>query len=283
MLLTAAIIGFTTSRPWHRSGVAHSSPTQVPPPSTETLRQKLHHFLQARGWPAKRAHVLDATRLEAAGSAYYDGRDPEELAASAFQPWSPPDLPPSPDILTLRAERPNQRPVVAFFRRSGSDWLLDWETFTQTYDEALPQFLAKPAFPIRTFRARLSRVHPASPTPGTCSIQITDILDPSQKVLVDLPLGTPIMHTISAGLATSTSRDATVELSWSLPDPDGPWVPQLQNLVCWGWHGLNGRPELAPEAPPTPGHFISPTAAPLSSPPPPSELALATPPARPNP
>lgn len=249
------------------------------PPVTKGMREKLDRFLQAPDWAAKRTHVLDASRLDRSGAAYYQGRDPEEIKAADFHPWAMPGLHQQPDVAVLRADRPGRRPVLAIFRQADRGWHLDWEMFCQSYDEALPAFLATPSFPVRTFRTRLNRVFPADSTDGTFAVQISDLLDPGQRITMHLPTGTPIMQAIAGGLSGTQSREATVEVCWARPHADGDWVPMLQRLVCWGWHGLNGLPETAAPSPPPTEHFITPAAAPLSSPPPPAENVLTATPA----
>jgi hypothetical protein len=257
--------------PWPRVFLGPATSATTAPPSVEDLQKKLAQFLKAPDWAAKRGHVLDAERLDRTGSAYYQGRDADEVHAGDFHPYSLPSLARTSGVAVLRAERPGRRPVLAVFRRSGNAWHLDWELFTQTYDEALPAFISAPAFPIRTFRTRLSRVFPASPENPVYAIEVSDILDPGQRITIQLPFGTPIMQSVASGLSGSAPQDATVEVCWARSTPDGAWEPMLQRLVCWGWHGLNGLPETAAPAPPAARGFITPAAAPLDSPPPPAE------------
>jgi hypothetical protein len=278
-LIVALLVGgvaLVRTQPWRPILDGFSRTSDRQPPSTEDFRQKLQQFLDARDWAAKRQLVLDAPRVDRRGAAYYAGRDPDEIQASQFQPWTLPGLERAAGVTVLRAERPGRRPVVAIFRQTGGDWHLDWEMFTQTYDEAMPSFLAAPSFPLRTLRARLNRVFPTSSTQGTCAVQITDVLDPAQRLTVELPVGTPIMKSVAGGLAGTTTREATVEVSWARPEPDGPWVPQLQKLVCWGWQGLNDLPELPTPAAPAQDRFTTPAQAPFASPPPQAELVAST-------
>jgi hypothetical protein len=264
------------TQPWTRLLGSVSPALSNQPPSTQELREKLHRFLQASDWAGKREHVLEAARLDRIGAPYYQGRDPEEIKAADFQPWAMPGLDRLKGVAVLRAERPGRRPVLAIFRQADRGWHLDWEMFSQTYDEALPGFLAAPSYPLRTFRTRLTRVFPQDAPDGVFAVQITDLLDAGQRLTVHLPTGTPIMKSIAGGLAGTAPREATVEVCWARPDPDGAWEPVLSRLVCWGWHGLNGLPEATTPAAPATNHFITPMEAPLSSPPPPIENAVAS-------
>lgn len=272
--LAAGAMRIRSARPWTRFlGGSSSAPSTAPPPP-EALREKLEKFLQAPDWAGKREHLLNMSQLDRLGAAYYQGRDRDEIKAADFFPWTMPGLSRMDGVTVLRAERPARRPVLAVFRQVDGDWRLDWELFSQTYDEALPTFLAAPSYPLRTFRTRLNRVFSDAPTDGTYAIQLSDLLDPGQRITVHLPTGTPIMRTIAGGLSGTAPRDATVEVCWARPDPAGEWVPMVQRLVCWGWDGLNGLPESAAPANPAIEHFITPSAAPHSSPPPPAENAV---------
>lgn len=267
----AAVFLLIRAQPWQRSPGRTADSGDTRPPSADYLRRQMDQFLRAPDWTAKSPLVLDATRLDSLGSTYYQGRDPDTVRAADFQPWSLPGFSGTPGVTVLRAERPGRRPVVAAFRQSGRDWRLDWELFTQTYDEALPEFLASPSFPLRTFRARLHRVFPHQAPENTYSVQVSDPFDEGQRITVDLPMGTPIMHTIASGLPGTAPRQATIEVCWSQPEPGGAWVPMLQRLVCWEWLGLNGSPEKTTPAPPANDRFLIPPAAPFSAPPPPAE------------
>ena len=277
LALAAAAAAFLLVRaqPWHRFLGPRTATTDSRPPSADQLRGQLDRFLRAPTWGAKSPLVLDATRLDLAGTAYYQGRDPDTVKAADFQPWSLPGLSRLPGVTVLRAERPGRRPVVAAFRQSGRGWYLDWELFTQTYDEALPQFLSSPSYPIRTFRARLNRAFPANAPENTYLVQVSDPFDPGQRITIDLPMGTPIMNAVASGLPGTAPREATVEVCWARPEPEGAWMPMLQKLVCWGWLGLNGSPETGSPAAPANERFLSPPAAPLGSPPPAAESTVA--------
>lgn len=272
--LGAGALRMVSTRPWSRLLGGAGRATSTAPPTPETLRKKLDGFLQAPDWAAKREHLLNSSQLDRLGTAYYQGRDPDEIKAADFHPWDMPGLSRLQGVTVLRAERPSRRPVLAVFRQVDGDWRLDWELFSQTYDEALPAFLAAPSYPLRTFRTRVNRVFSDAPTDGTYAIQLSDLLDPGQRVTVELPAGTPIMRTIAGGLSGTAPRDATVEVCWARPDPEGAWVPMLQRLVCWGWDGLNDLPESVAPASPATERFIIPSAAPDSAPPPPAENAV---------
>lgn len=252
-----------------------SDPRADAPPSTEALRQTLDRFLRAPDWAAKRAFILDAPRLEPVGSVYYQGRDADEVQAADFHAFPAPGLAGVTGVAALRAERPGRRPVLALFRHRGRAWQLDWEFFTQTYDDALPAFIATPAFAHRTFRTRLNRVFTTASEDPSFAVEIADVLDPGQRITFRLPPGTPIMGIIASGLVEGSPRDATVEVCWAQPEPGGEWVPLLQKLVCWGWLGLNGQPEPAVAAGPPANGFSRPAAAPLDSAAPAAETAAA--------
>jgi hypothetical protein len=278
LALAAAAAAFLLIRaqPWQQVFGLGAASGDSRPPSAEQLRRQLDQFLQAPGWAAKSPLVLDAARLDMMGTAYYQGRDPDTIRAADFQPWSLPGLSSLAGVTVLRAERPGRRPIVAAFRQSGRGWHLDWELFTQTYDEALANFLSSPSYPIRTFRTRLHRVFPDNAPENTYCVQVSDPFDPGQRITVDLPMGTPIMNAVASGLPGTTPREATVEVCWARPQPEGAWVPMLQKLVCWGWLGLNGSPEPGTPAAPANDRFLTPAAAPIGSPPPPAESTLAS-------
>lgn len=269
------------AQPWKRLGFGPPSPAAIRPPTTEELKQQLDAFVRANGWPAKRAFILDPERLEARAREYCQGRDPDTLTTADFQTWSTPGASPKSGVLALRAERPGHRPIIAAFGPTKQGWKLDWELFTQTYDESFPQFLANPAFPIRTFRAKVQRVFDPPAPENALALAVSDPLDAGQRVVVHLPMGTPIATDVTRGLPDTRERPATVELCWARPTPDGEWVPMLQRLVCWGWNGLTGRPEPGIPAADANERFTLPSAPPLASAPPAAEsiAAATTPPA----
>lgn len=278
LLATLSIGGscwLALSVPWSRLFPPPSAALARQPASPDFLRAKLHRFLQAPDWATKRAFVLDASRLHHAGTAYYQGRDPDLVSARDFQPWELPGLDRKTGVAVLRADRPGRRPVLAIFREADGDWYLDWEMFCQTYDEALPAFLAQPSYPLRVFRGRLTRVFDDAAPTNAYTVQLRDPLDSGQSITLQLPQGTPIMRSVAGGLTSPASRDATVEVCWARPDPEGDWVPVLQRLVCWGWDGLNGLPEVNTPASPTHHPFSLPTQAPHDAPPPAPENNLA--------
>ncbi|MFN0130618.1 MAG: hypothetical protein ACKV19_28485 [Verrucomicrobiales bacterium] len=264
------------SVPWSRLFRPQSTTLARKPASPDFLRAKLHRFLQAPDWTTKRAFVLDASRLRRAGTDYYQGRDPDIVNARDFQPWEMPGLDRKAGVMVLRADRPGRRPVLALFREAEGDWYLDWEMFCQTYDEAFPAFLAQPSYSLRVFRGRLTRVFDDTAPENTYTVQLRDPLESGQSITLQLPLGTPIMHSVAGGLTSPASRDATVEVCWARPDPAGDWVPVLHRLVCWGWDGLNGLPEVHTPASPAHPPFSLPTQAPHDVPPPTPEDSLAT-------
>jgi hypothetical protein len=253
---------------WRATGVLAVSEISVGrrgPPTLE-LRMVLNQFLRERTWMGKRQVVLEPGRLDALGRAYYLGRDPDEIRATDFLPVHLPEIRSAAGVHALRAHRPGHRPVVALFKRVGSAWKLDWEMFTQTYDETLPRFVTEPGFAMRTLRTNVSRTFaPAGGAPTGYLIEISDCLDPGQRIELALPAGTPLMQEIAAGLETVRQRPATVEVCWVRLTPDGDCVPALQRLVCWGWRGVTGQP--VPAAPAVEAHeFVLPPSAPRAVP-----------------
>ena len=289
-LATAVGLSATTgvlilrNQPWKRLAFLRGTPAATRPPTNEELKQHVGAFVHANGWSAKRAFILDASRLETRGRAYYVGRDPDSLNLADFQPCPLPGVASKSGVIALRSERPGHRPVVAAFGPSNGGWKLDWELFTQTYDQSFPQFLAAPAFPIRTFRAQVQRVFDSPAPEKTLALAVSDPFDEGQRVVVHLPMGTPIAADVTKGLPDTRQRPATVEMSWARPTPDGDWVPVLQRLVCWGWNGLTGRPDPGTPAPEANQRFTLPSAPPLASAPPAAESAApSAPPAAPAP
>lgn len=236
--------GPTTARP--------AAVTAAIPPTPEELRSILNGFLQADNWAAKRAFILDSHRLNATGAAYYDGRDPEEILAVDFQPYTLPSQTglsgSTTGSATLRAVRTGRPPVLAIFHQVGTRWQLDWEIFTQTHDDTVSTFLHTPSFVHRTLRVRLGRVFNQPGPASTLAVELIDLLDSGQRITFHLPAGSPMARTLADGLSGGSTREASVEVCWGRPQTDGPWVPILHRLISWGPSGLH--PELS--AGPTP-------------------------------
>jgi len=232
------------------------------PPAPAFLQTSLDRFLQAPDWPAKRPLVLNAYRLESAAAGYYNGRDPEEIAATDFHPCALPGLAGLDGVAALRADRPGRRPVLAILRQAGDTWLLDWEIFTQTYDDALTSFLTTPSFAHRTLRCRLARTFsPNRGEPGL-AVEMSDPLDQGQRLTFHLAMGTPLMQTLAQGLTGTSPREATVTACWARPELEGEWTPLLQDLVCWGWQGLHTPAAALPAPPPPPSGPARPSSPP---------------------
>ena len=236
--------GPTTARP--------AAVTAAMPPTPEELRSILNGFLQADNWTAKRSFILDSHRLNATGAAYYNGRDPEEILAADFQPYTLPSQTglsgSTTGSATLRAVRTGRPPVLAIFHQVGTRWQLDWEIFTQTHDDTVSTFLHTPSFVHRTLRVRLGRVFNQPGPASTLAVELIDLLDAGQRITFHLPVGSPIARTLTEGLSGVSTREASVEVCWGRPQTDGPWVPILHRLISWGPSGLH--PELS--AGPTP-------------------------------
>ena len=236
--------GSTTPRP--------AAVTAAMPPTPEELRSILNGFLQADNWAAKRAFILDSHRLNATGAAYYNGRDPEEILAADFQPYTLPSQTglsgSTTGSATLRAVRTGRPPVLAIFHQVGTRWHLDWEIFTQTHDDTVSTFLHTPSFVHRTLRVRLGRVFNQPGPASTLAVELIDLLDAGQRITFHLPVGSPMARTLTDGLSGGSTREASVEVCWGRPQTDGPWVLILRRLISWGPSGLH--PELS--AGPTP-------------------------------
>ncbi len=249
--------------------------TAAMPPTPEELRSILNGFLQADNWAAKRAFILDSHRLNATGAAYYHGRDPEEILAADFQPYTLPSQTglsgSTTGSATLRAVRTGRPPVLAIFHQVGTRWQLDWEIFTQTHDDTVSTFLHTPSFVHRTLRVRLGRVFNQPGPASTLAVELIDLLDAGQRITFHLPVGSPMARTLTDGLSGGSTREASVEVCWGRPQTDGPWVPILHRLISWGPSGLH--PELsAGPTPPTAPAIVPPSAD--------SEAAVSGPPYR---
>lgn len=241
LLVLAALAAWKVS-----SGPTAARPAAVTaaiPPTPEELRSILNGFLQADNWAAKRAFILDSHRLNATGAAYYDGRDPEEILAINFQPYTLPSQTGLSGSATLRAVRTGRPPVLAIFHQVGTRWQLDWEIFTQTHDDTVSTFLHTPSFVHRTLRVRLGRVFNQPGPASTLAVELIDLLDAGQRITFHLPVGSPMARTLADGLSGGSTREASVEVCWGRPQTDGPWVPILHRLISWGPSGLH--PELS--------------------------------------
>lgn len=273
LLVLAALAAWKAS-----SGLTAARPAAVTatmPPRLEELRSILSGFLQADTWAAKRAFILDSHRLNATGTAYYDGRDPEEITAADFQPYTLPSQTglsgSATGSATLRAVRTGRPPVLAIFHQVGTRWQLDWEIFTQTHDDTVSTFLHTPSFVHRTLRVRLGRVFNQPGPASTLAVELIDLLDLGQRITFHLPVGSPIARTLADGLSGGSTREAIVEVCWGRPQSDGPWVPILHRLISWGPSGLHSELSAGP-TPPTAPAIVPPSAD--------SEAAVSGPPRR---
>jgi hypothetical protein len=265
--LGAAAAIVTAGALWVRQpGVlAKLTSNQAAVPAEEEVEAVLDRFLREPAWAGKRAYLLEPERLDPVGAAYYTGRDPDEISAASFAPVHLPETRGFEGVRALRADRPGGRPVIALFKRSGGSWKLDWEMFTQTYDQTLSRFVAEPDFAIRTLKARLSRAFAPAGSAGGFLVEVSDFLDRGQRIEIEVPVGTPLMKDIAAGLDGTTERPVTVEVCWIKPRADSGCVPAVQRLVCWGWRGVTGQP--VPAAPAVEAReFILPASAPRDIP-----------------
>ena len=248
LLVLAALTAWkASSGPTAARPAAVTAPT---PPTPEELRSILNGFLQADNWAAKRAFILDSHRLNATGAAYYDGRDPEEILAADFQPYTLPSQTglsgSTTGIATLRAVRTGRPPVLAIFHQVGTRWHLDWEIFTQTHDDTVSTFLHTPSFVHRTLRVRLGRVFNQPGPASTLAVELVDLLNAGQRITFHLPVGSPIARTLADGLSGGSTREASVEVCWGRPQTDGQWVPILHRLISWGPSGLHHELSAGP-------------------------------------
>ncbi len=204
----------------------------------QRLRQTLAAFLSARTAGEKSRHVLCAEALNARIATYYAGRDPEELDIASFREMTPAEFPvDAAQAVFLKATRPGGRPVVAAFAPDRHGWKLDWELFTQTYDESFRRMLARPSLAVGTFKVKLQRHHADGANRALC-LAVVDPFDAGQRVIVELPEGSIIRGRVLEGLRDREEAAATVELRWSQPGADGTWKAELQRVLCWGWRGL---------------------------------------------
>jgi len=227
-------------------------------------------FLSASTTEARAALIRDSARLRPVLEAYYQNREAEPINAADFQPAPWRIHGPNGAVAILQAQRPRSLPaIIACVAQENGHWLLDWETFIQTADGRLGQFIDQPGGSLQTFRVRATR------TSAKDQPVVLSLADPFGDRALTLPVTRPdLVAILKAGLPAGQTRTATVELGWMNDTFTGGLLPRVTRHICWGFQGLDGQPAVpAPAASKAPD-----TRAPvLAATPPPA--AVATPPA----
>ena len=228
-------------------------------------------FLSASTTEARAALIKDSARLRPVMEGYYQNREVEPINAADFQPAPWRINGPNGAVAVLHAPRSRSLPaIIACVSQENGQWLLDWETFIQTADGNLGQFIDQAGGGLQTFRVRATR------TSAKDQPVVLSLADPFGDRALTLPVTRPdLVAILEAGLPAGQTRTATIEVGWISDTVTGGLVPRVTRHVCWGFQGLDGQPAVpAPAATEAPG-----TSAPgLTANPPPAPEPVATPP-----
>lgn len=206
-----------------------ASLTEAKPASLQ--HQLLGDFLKAAA--DQRSSFL-SPGAEKVVAAYYAGRDPDEVPASAFRIMES-----SADHILLSAQRGRGLgPVIAAFRRGAGDrWQLDFPIYAQTYDCAFRQFAGLPQPGKGEFRVILTRLPDAG---GAMQVRLNDPWDTGEHVESLVASAAPVAAKAVGTLQPGQFRPATVRVEWSGP-VTAP-VAMLAEVQTWGYAGFQEDP-----------------------------------------
>ncbi|NNC87561.1 MAG: hypothetical protein HKN82_03770, partial [Akkermansiaceae bacterium] len=138
--------------------------------------------------------------------------------------------------------------VMAFFKQSGEDLLLDWDVFVQTKYRTLREFGAYPQpGEVKTFRVIVNEDVATAGAVGQEQVRYYRFADPANSAdYVKVPIGVGsiegrILESLNwIGLSGRgvPSQTATVKLTWT--EGENPRL-RLQEIVCWEFLGLGGK------------------------------------------
>ena len=210
---------------------AARAPALTEPRPASLQHQLLGDFLEA---PADQRVSFLSPGAEKAVAAYYAGRDPDEVPASAFRVMES-----SADHILLSAQRDRGLgPVIAAFRRGAGDrWQLDFPIYAQTYDCAFRQFAGLPQPGKGEFRVILTRLPDAG---GAMQVRLNDPWDTGGHMESLIAAAAPAAAKAVGALQPGQFRPATVNVEWSGP-ADAP-VATLALVQTWGYAGFLESP-----------------------------------------
>ncbi|HUF61927.1 MAG TPA: hypothetical protein VMN36_07610 [Verrucomicrobiales bacterium] len=221
--------------------------------------QVLTTFFAAADIEAKLACILDPDAFEPSLRDYY--QDPNrwehrlDLQAFAYPQGSqdkeqdifPFVIRPASKLtvgsLSEELEDSRLRPTIAYVKKLGSRYALDWPTYRQTRDHSWDRFLSSKTPVSEEFRVVVRLARPTTHE-ADAVISVFGVTLPHLPVFLR-PADTPAYRTLLAGLESAAARFASLRLSFRpLGDTAGeagaasPSI-EVEEFISWGFLGLH--------------------------------------------